>query len=105
MGKNRRAQTDKQLDVERATKRALADFRRIPGVGKVIAQDLWNLGFRSVESLKDKDPEQMYESLCALQGCRVDRCMLYVFRCAVYFASTSHPDPELLKWWNWQDEI
>jgi hypothetical protein len=29
--------------------------------------------------------------------------MLYVMRCAIYFASESKPDPELLKWWNWKD--
>jgi hypothetical protein len=33
----------------------------------------------------------------------VDRCVLYVFRCAVYFASEAEHDPELLKWWNWKD--
>jgi hypothetical protein len=29
--------------------------------------------------------------------------MLYVFRCAVYYASTRDPDPRLLQWWNWKD--
>jgi hypothetical protein len=36
-------------------------------------------------------------------GRHVDRCVLYTFRCAVYFASESKHDPELLKWWNWKD--
>ncbi|MGA3073400.1 MAG: helix-hairpin-helix domain-containing protein, partial [Bryobacteraceae bacterium] len=31
-------------------------------------------------------------------------CVLYVFRCAVYFASEAEHDPELLKWWNWKDQ-
>lgn len=83
--------------------KSIKDFRRIPGVGIQIAEDLWNLGFRSVSELKDTDPEQLYENLCSLQGCRVDRCMLYVFRCAVYFASHEIHDPHLLKWWNWKD--
>jgi hypothetical protein len=34
---------------------------------------------------------------------QVDRCLLYVFRCAVYFAEHTRHDPELLKWWNWKD--
>jgi hypothetical protein len=34
----------------------------------------------------------------------VDRCMLNVFRCAVYYASNDIHDPELLKWWNWKDK-
>ncbi len=31
-------------------------------------------------------PEQMYQKLCALRGEHVDRCVLYVFRGAVYNA-------------------
>lgn len=82
---------------------ALRDLRRIPGVGASIAQDLWQLGFRSVAELRGRDAEEMYERLCELQGVRVDRCMLYVFRCAIYFASEPNPDPEKLKWWSWKD--
>src|SRR5215471_9627983 len=80
----------------------LKEFRQIPGVGKSIAEDLWNLGLRSVPDLKNQDPEELYMSLCALQGRHVDRCMLYVFRCAVYYASNDVYDAELLKWWNWK---
>jgi hypothetical protein len=29
--------------------------------------------------------------------------VLYVFRCAVYYASNSVHDQERLKWWNWKD--
>ncbi|MDI3485306.1 MAG: hypothetical protein PWQ51_2227 [Methanolobus sp.] len=75
----------------------------IPGVGKKIADDLWNLGIRGVSELKNRDPENLYQQLCDFQGMHVDRCMLYVFRCAVYFASNDEHDPELLKWWNWKD--
>lgn len=81
----------------------LKDFRRIPGVGKSIAVDFWELGLRSVDDLRGRDPETLYAAMEALAGCHVDRCMLYVFRCAVYFAETVDPDPERLKWWNWKD--
>ena len=47
--------------------------------------------------------EQLYQQLCVQQGQHVDRCMLYVFRCGVYFASHKKHDPEKLKWWNWKD--
>lgn len=83
--------------------KALKDFRRIPGVGKSIAEDFWNIGLRSVEELKHGDPEELYRRVCAFQGCHVDRCLLYVLRCAIYFASHPNPKPELLKWWNWKD--
>lgn len=87
-----------------ATKQAtIKEFQRIPGVGKSISQDLWNLGLRSVQELKDQDPEELYLKICTYQGAQVDRCMLYVFRCAVYYASNEQHDPELLKWWNWKD--
>jgi hypothetical protein len=41
--------------------------------------------------------------LCFYEATQVDRCMLYVLRCAVYFASHTTHDPELLKWWRWKD--
>jgi hypothetical protein len=83
--------------------KTLAEFRKIPGVGKTIAEDFWNIGLRSIDDLQGKDPELLYDQLCQYQKCKVDRCMLYVFRCAVYFASEQNPNPELLKWWNWKD--
>ncbi len=81
---------------------ALKDFRKIPGVGAKIAGDLWSLGYRSLAELKGRDPEEMYAAFCELQGRQVDICMLYVFRCAVYFATEETYQPELLKWWNWK---
>jgi hypothetical protein len=86
-----------------AKQAALRDLRRIPGVGSSIAVDLWDLGVHAVAQLDGADAERLYERLCALRGVHVDRCMLYVFRCAVYFASSGPHDPELLKWWAWKD--
>lgn len=76
----------------------------IPGVGKSIAKDLNDLGIYGVEDLIGKDPEVLYELSCELQGMKIDRCLLYVFRCAVYYASNEKHDPDLLKWWNWKDK-
>jgi hypothetical protein len=82
---------------------ALKELQKIPGVGKKIAEEFWNLGFRSVRDLKDQHPENLYHKLCNQKGMQVDRCMLYVFRCAVYYASNRKHNPKLLKWWNWTD--
>ena len=82
---------------------AISDLQRIPGVGPSIAQDLHDLGMERVEDLRDADPQHLYEQLCALRGGSMDRCVLYVFRCAVYFAANDEHDPELLKWWSWKD--
>jgi len=81
----------------------LKELMSIPGVGKSIAQDLIRLGITKVSDLKDKDPHVLYNKFCDLEGKKVDRCLLYVFRCAVYFASTPNPEPDLLLWWNWKD--
>ena len=89
------------MDDERRA--VLKELRRIPGVGASVADDLWRLGMRRVDDLRGQDPQALYERLCELQGVHVDRCMLYTFRCAVYFASHERHDPELLKWWAWKD--
>lgn len=81
----------------------LQALRVIPGVGQRVARDLWDLGIRGVEDLRGRDPEALYDRLCEIQGTKVDRCMLYTLRCAIYFASTEEPEPELLKWWAWKD--
>jgi hypothetical protein len=82
---------------------SIEDLSRIPGVGPSIASDLYLLGIREVADLRGRDPEFLYSELCREMGQHVDRCVLYVFRCAVYFASEPKHDPELLKWWNWKD--
>ena len=75
----------------------------IPGIGPAMAEDLNDLGIFALTDLEGKDPSAMYDELNRLRGVRNDPCVLYVFRCAVYFAETKDPDPELLKWWNWKD--
>lgn len=82
---------------------AIKDLRRAPGVGKTIAQDLYDLGYRSVDDLRGQNPQNMYDTHCRHKGTIVDPCLLYTFRCAVYFAETSDPEPEKLKWWHWVD--
>jgi hypothetical protein len=85
------------------SKRSKSPLEVIPGVGPSIAFDLDELGIREVSDLCRRNPEELYARLCALRGGHIDRCVLYVFRCAVYYAGHSNHDPELLKWWNWKD--
>ena len=61
-------------------------------------------GYPTIASLRGADPEELYRRDCEMQGVRIDRCQLYVYRCAVYYASTPHPEPEKLKWWYWKDK-
>ena len=63
------------------------------------------MGITEIEDLRGRDPEALYYLLFRFRGIVQDPCMLYTFRCAVYYADTTPEkrDPELLKWWNWKD--
>ena len=78
-------------------------FQVIPGIGPSMARDLHDLEFSTVDDLRGQDPEAMYQRLMNLRGCYIDRCVLYVFREAVYYAENGR-DPEKLKWWNWKEQ-
>lgn len=80
------------------------NLQLIPGIGKSIEQDLNDIGIFTVEDLRGKNPEQLYEMSNRLVGTIQDRCLLYVFREAVYFAENKQHDAEKLKWWNWKDK-
>lgn len=84
---------------------AIKELKTIPGVGQSIANDLVNIGIEKISDLKGKDPEFLYDKSNQFAGAVQDRCLLYVFRCAVYFADTPQEElePEKLKWWNWKD--
>lgn len=84
---------------------AIRELMAIPGVGTSIARDLLNINIRRVSDLRGRDPERLYRKSNNFAGQVQDRCLLYVFRCAVYYAETEgrKQDPEKLKWWNWKD--
>ena len=79
-------------------------LEQIPGVGENIAQDMRNIDISSIDDLKGKKAEDLYQKLCDFKASPVDRCVLYVFRSAIYYAENTQHDPELLKWWNWKDK-
>jgi predicted RecB family nuclease len=86
-----------------AAKKPRDELQVIPGVGPSIAADLRGLGIRRVADLAKADPQALYDRLCRKTGTKQDRCVLYAFRCAVYYASRPVHEPEKLKWWNWKD--
>lgn len=79
----------------------------LPSIGPSLAEDLRQLGVKSVKDLARRDPERLYARLSELTGQRQDPCVLYSFRCAVYAARTPLPlqQPRLLKWWNWKGRV
>ena len=78
------------------------ELRRAPGIGPSLARDLHDVGVHTLASLARRNPERLYERLCEIRGQRQDPCVLYAFRCAVYFARTPKPKSELLLWWRWK---
>ena len=84
--------------------RAKSELEAIPGVGARIAAVMEALGIREVSDLRGRDPEELYAKECLLKGYQEDRCALYVWRTAVYYADHETRDPEKLKWWYWKDK-
>ena len=86
-------------------KKSLKKLTVIPGVGLSIARDLWDIGIHEVSDLRGRDAEELYELSNRFAGKVQDRCLLYTFRCAVYYANTpvNKQNPEKLKWWKWKD--
>ena len=84
---------------------SIKELISIPGVGKSLSANLYCLGIKKVTYLQNKKSEVLYSKLNRIKGVINYRCVLYVFRCAVYYANTPEKeiDPELLKWWNWKD--
>jgi hypothetical protein len=84
---------------------SIKELKTISGVGISIANDLWNIGIQKVPDLKEKNPDVLYDLSNKFAGKVQDRCLLYVFRCAIYFANTPKMkhEKEKLKWWNWKD--
>lgn len=79
------------------------DLTTIPYIGKKTKESLMNIGISCVEDLKGKDPEELYVKDCLAEGIQIDRCQLYVYRMAVYYADHTERDAEKLKWWYWKD--
>ncbi len=82
---------------------SLRNLQTIPGIGKEMSKDLYSLGYFKVPDLENENPEKIYQRLNNQVGYKTDPCVLYTFRCAVYFASEEKPRPDLLKWWNWKN--
>jgi hypothetical protein len=75
----------------------------MPYIGPSIAADLHNIGINYIEDLRGKDPEKLYELSNKYEGYVQDKCLLYTYRYAVYFAEGGR-DSQKSKWWYWKDE-
>ena len=65
---------------------SIKELITIPCIGWSIPNDLWNIGIRSVDDLKGKEPEVLYDLSNRYAGAVQDRCLLYSFRYDFYYA-------------------
>jgi len=77
-----------------------SDLQTIPNIGPVIARMLARLDIATVDDLRGRDGEELFERLCALDGQRHDPCLLDTFMAAVDFADGGPPRP----WWEYSRE-
>ncbi len=78
--------------------RTLRDLR---SVGPSIEENLNRLGICTVEQLKGKNPQKLYDKLCRLTKTRQDPCVYDVFRCAIAQAENPNLPPEQRDWFFW----
>ena len=70
---------------------------KLPNIGPRMADDLVRLGIRRVEDLARRDADELYESICRLDGVRHDPCVWDTFAAAVDHARGGPPR----KWWEY----
>jgi nucleotidyltransferase/DNA polymerase involved in DNA repair len=84
----------------------LTELRTIPGVGKVISHDLYDLNIRGIDDLRRIRADRLYDMHNKLKKSVQDRCMLYTFRCAIDYADKSEEGRKGFKnnWWDYKDK-
>ncbi len=70
-------------------------------IGPAMLKDFELLGIRTVRELARRNPEKLYEQLCAVTGQRMDICCLDVFRAAVAQARNPRLPAAQKQWWYW----
>jgi hypothetical protein len=84
-------------ETERET---LARLKEIPNVGPRMATDLLKLGVTRLEDTADRDSDEMYDELCALDAKKHDPCVRDVFAAVVSQSNGGPARP----WWEFTPE-
>jgi hypothetical protein len=77
-----------------------SELQKIPNIGPAIARMLERLDIATIDDLRGRDGEELFERLCALDAQRHDPCLLDTFMAAVDFADGGPPRP----WWEYSRE-
>lgn len=66
-------------------------------VGPATQKDLALLGITTLAQLAQADPDELYERLQLITGCKHDPCVWDVFAAIIHEAQTGEKRP----WWHW----
>jgi Pathogenicity locus len=77
-----------------------SDLIAIPNIGPAVARKLERLDVHSADDLRGRDPHELFERLCAMDGMRHDPCLLDTFVAAVDYADGGRARP----WWEFSRE-
>ena len=66
-------------------------------VGPATLKDLTLLGITTLTQLAQADPDELYERLQLITGCKHDPCVWDVFAAIIHEAQTGEKRP----WWHW----
>ena len=72
----------------------------MPNIGSAVAAKLQRLGIAHPADLRGRDPGELFERLCALEGRRLDPCLLDTFVATVSYADGGPARP----WWEFSRE-
>jgi nucleotidyltransferase/DNA polymerase involved in DNA repair len=77
-----------------------SELTKIPNIGPAVARKLSRLGIKRPDDLRDRDPDALFDQLCALDGHQHDPCLLDTFVAAVSYANGGPARP----WWEFSRE-
>jgi hypothetical protein len=69
----------------------------LPNVGPAVARRLIGIGIAAPGDLRGRDPEELFQRMCALAGHREDPCLLDTLRAVVVVADGG----PALPWWHY----
>jgi hypothetical protein len=72
-----------------------SDLRQLPNVGPAMARLLIRLGIEQAEDLRGRDPEQLFQRLCEVDGRPHDPCVLDTLTAVVDYTNGAPARP----WW------
>jgi hypothetical protein len=77
-----------------------SELTAIPNIGPAVARKLERLDVTGLDDLRGRDPHELYDRLCVLDGRRHDPCLLDTFVAAVAYADGGPARP----WWEFSRE-